>query len=158
MIKKTGSIQTSCIKRLQKEIKNLKMNPSSNYSAGPIDSKDLTVWQATIFGPIDSPFEGGTFKFKIKFPNKYPHEPPKITVDTKIYHPNFSGDRICMSTLDRDGWSSALEVSELLLSICSLLDAPNPNSPLNSDAADLYCHNKKEYVKKVRLWVRKYAT
>lgn len=38
---------------------------------------------------------------------------------------------------------------DLFLSAQSLLDEPNPNSPANSQAAQLYQENKREYEKRV---------
>ena len=41
-------------------------------------------------------------------------------------------------------------MSAILTSIQSLLDEPNPNSPANGQAAQLYNENRREYVRKVR--------
>ena len=43
------------------------------------------------------------------------------------------------------------------MSIYILLMNPNPNSPYNSEAAELYKNNIDEYNKKVNEYVRKYA-
>lgn len=40
-------------------------------------------------------------------------------------------------------------MSAILTSIQSLLDEPNPNSPANSLAAQLYQENRREYEKRV---------
>ena len=46
-------------------------------------------------------------------------------------------------------WSPTYDVSAILTSIQSLLDEPNPNSPANALAAQLYTENRNEYVKRV---------
>jgi ubiquitin-conjugating enzyme E2 D/E len=104
-------------------------------SAGPVHD-DLFHWQATILGPVDSPYAGGVFFLNIHFPPDYPFKPPKVltrhyfpaplrptlthshsknqvTFATKIYHPNInSGGGICLDIL-KDQWSPALTVSKV---------------------------------------------
>lgn len=45
----------------------------------------------------------------------------------------------------------------VLLSIQSLLAEPNPDDPLNNEAADEWKKNKKAAEKKAAEWVSKYA-
>ena len=37
-----------------------------------------------IAGPEGTPYEGGKFKFDLKFPAEYPFKPPKISFSTKV--------------------------------------------------------------------------
>ena len=50
-------------------------------------------------------------------------------------------------------WSPTYDVAAILTSIQSLLHDPNPNSPANAEAAQLYRENMKEYVRRVRATV-----
>ena len=50
-------------------------------------------------------------------------------------------------------WSPTYDVSAVLTSIQSLLSDPNPNSPANSMAAQLYKENRREYEKRVKACV-----
>lgn len=134
-------------KRLENELKFLQNNPVENCSAGLIDDNNLFEWNATIFGPVDTPYENGIFKLIITFPENFPYKPPKVKFITPIYHCNFNkhGD-ICLDIL-KDKWSPALNIKNLLLSICSLLSQPNPNDPLDHEIADIYKENKAEHDK-----------
>ena len=142
--------------RIGKELENLKADPPANCSAGPIED-DIFHWQGTLMGPTDSPYEGGVFMMNIKFPADYTFKPPKVTFETKIYHPNInSSGGICLDIL-KDQWSPALTISKVLLSICSLLDDPNPDDPLVPEIADEYKNNREKYNNMARNWVAIYA-
>jgi ubiquitin-conjugating enzyme E2 D/E len=147
----------SAAQRIKKELSDLTEDPPANCSAGPLD-EDIFHWQATLMGPTDSPYEGGVFIMNIKFPPDYPFKPPRVTFETKIYHPNInSSGGICLDILKGE-WSPALTVSKVLLSICSLLCDPNPDDPLVPDIARLYKRDKEKYMRTAQLWTIQYAS
>ena len=112
------------LRRINKELLELKNNPPDNCSAGPKED-DLFHWGATIIGPENSPFQGGIFNMSIYFPTDYPFKPPKVFFDTKIYHPNINkSGGICLDIL-KESWSPALTISKLLLSKNSSIDLDN---------------------------------
>ena len=138
------------INRINKEHKDLIKNPPSNCSAGPMDETDLFKWSATIIGPEGSPYANGIYKLKIEFPTDYPFKPPKVCFLTKIYHCNINTQGgICLDIL-KDKWSPALTISTVLLSICSMLDDPNPLDPLRPDIAELYKSDRETYNKNAK--------
>jgi ubiquitin-conjugating enzyme E2 D/E len=144
------------LKRLQKEVSEIQKDTPVNCSAGP-NNNDLFNWEATIIGPTETPYEGGIFKLKILFPADYPFKPPKITFETPIYHPNInSNGGICLDIL-KDQWSPALNITKVLLSICSLLDEPNPDDPLMPEIAQLFKSNKAEFTRIAREHTIKHA-
>jgi len=146
------------INRIKLELKEITENPPMNCSAGISDDDDLYQWQATIMGPSGSPYEGGIFYLKIDFPRDYPFKPPKIIFLTKIYHCNInSSGGICLDIL-KEQWSPALTISKVLLSICSLMDDPNPDDPLVPEIADLLVSNKLEHDARARIYTMEYAT
>merc|ERR1719223_289478 len=121
------------VKRITKELKDMQRDPPSNCSAGPANSSngqsDMFKWNANIYGPAGSPYEGGVFQLQIEFPPDYPFKPPKVKFVTKVYHCNINDKGgICLDIL-KDNWSPALTISKVLLSICSLLTDPNPDDP-----------------------------
>jgi len=114
-------------------------------------------WQATIMGPEGSPYEGGVFYLRIDFPSDYPFKPPKIVFLTRIYHCNInSAGGICLDIL-KEQWSPALTIGKVLLSICSLMDDPNPDDPLVPDIARLLKTDKDKHDESARMHTVRYA-
>jgi len=144
-------------KRIKRELDSLTADPPCNCSAGPVDD-DIYVWDATLMGPTGSVYEGGVFKLNITFPPNYPFKPPRVKFITSIYHPNInSSGGICLDIL-KENWSPALTISKVLLSICSLLDDPNPDDPLVPEIADKYVKERAAYDMLAREWTRIYAS
>jgi len=145
------------LRRIQKELTDLKVDPPANCSAGPIGD-DMFRWEGVIMGPADSPYAGGVFKLNIQFPVDYPFKPPHLQFTTKIYHPNINAaGLICLDIL-KGQWSPALTISKVLLSITSLLTDPNPNDPLVPEIATLYKRDKAAYEIEARTWTQRYAS
>ena len=138
-------------RRLLKDLK--KMEQSNDQTAGITASPDensLFRWNAVIFGPDDTEWEGGIFKLILEFSEDYPNKPPKVKFLTKMYHPNIYNDgSICLDILQNQ-WSPVYDISSILTSIQSLLCDPNTKSPANNEAAELYSKNPKEYVQRVK--------
>ena len=142
--------------RISRELSIFHKDPPANCSAGPIDD-DLYHWEATVLGPHDSVYEGGIFRLDIIFPGDYPFKPPKVKFMTNIYHPNInSSGGICLDIL-KDQWSPALTITKVLLSICSLLDDPNPDDPLEPDVGKLYKNNLDDFNKTAKEWTINFA-
>ena len=144
--------------RLKRELKQIDKEKSEMYSITLPDPNKLQLWHGTIYGPPDSPFEGGQFKVEIKIPNKYPNNPPRVQFITQIYHPNISreGGDICVDFLS-DNWTPGMTIAKMLVSLLSLLTDPNADDPLESDIANQYQDDYEEYCKTAKEWTEKYA-
>ena len=95
------------------------------------------IWSATVFGPDDTPWEGGIFSMRLTFNDQYPDKPPRVRFTSEMFHPNIYADgSICLDILQNQ-WSPIYDISAILTSIQSLLCDPNPSSPANSEAARL---------------------
>lgn len=127
----------------------LQEDPPAGVSGAPTED-NILAWEAIIFGPQETPFEDGTFKLSLEFTEEYPNKPPTVKFISKMFHPNVYADgSICLDIL-QNRWSPTYDVAAILTSIQSLLDEPNPNSPANSLAAQLYQENRREYEKRVQ--------
>lgn len=120
-----------------------------------------------IYGPSNTPYESihksslflieinidGIFRAELYLPEDYPMTAPKVVFNTKIYHPNIDNlGRICLDIL-KDKWSPALQIRSVLLSIQALLSSPNPDDPLNNEAAEHWKTNEVDALKKGNFFV-----
>ncbi|KAA0047891.1 ubiquitin-conjugating enzyme E2 2-like [Cucumis melo var. makuwa] len=53
---------TPARKRLMRDFKRLQQDPPVGISGAPQDN-NIMLWNAAIFGPDDTPWDGGIFKF-----------------------------------------------------------------------------------------------
>eukprot|EP01088_Endostelium_zonatum_P000551 TRINITY_DN1079_c0_g1_i1.p1 TRINITY_DN1079_c0_g1~~TRINITY_DN1079_c0_g1_i1.p1 ORF type:complete len:153 (+),score=29.85 TRINITY_DN1079_c0_g1_i1:111-569(+) len=142
-------MSTPSRRRLMKDFKRLQTDPPAGISGSPLEN-NIMIWHAVIFGPDETPWEGGTFKLKLTFSEEYPNKPPEVVFLSKMFHPNVYGDgSICLDILQKH-WSPIYDIAAILTSIQSLLSDPNPDSPANAEAARLFQENKREYNKKVK--------
>ena len=58
----------------------------------------------------------------------------------------------------KDKYSPVLTVEKILLSICVLLQCPNPYDPLDHEIATMLLYDKANHDKTAREWTRRYAT
>lgn len=120
----------------------------------PIDG-DVTKWRGFIIGT--NMYEGGVFLFEIIIPREYPFKPPKVYAKTKIWHPNFFNDRVCVGILGKD-WAPANNIVDVVESLRFLLSNPNPDDPLHSSAAKMMKMDLEGFKVKAKEWVDAYAT
>jgi ubiquitin-conjugating enzyme E2 I len=55
---------------------------------------------------------------------------------------------------EEEGWRPAITIKQILLGIQSLLNEPNPESPAQADAYNLFKKDKPAYERKIKQVVR----
>ena len=45
-------------------------------------------WNAVIFGPENTPWDGGTFRLVLEFSEDYPNKAPEVRFVSEMFHPN----------------------------------------------------------------------
>ena len=104
-------------------------------------------------------FEGAQIKCTIDFPKEYPNKPPIFKFIDILFHPNIYPDgNVCISILhegiDIYGYEEINErgnpshsVDSIIMSIISILNNPNFESPANVDASKLWQEDFNKYKK-----------
>ena len=84
-------------RRIAKELADLQADTHSKITVQPAGSlDDLTHLKGSFKGPDGTPYEGGTYVIDIRLNSEYPFKAPKMTFDTKIWHPNVSSQTVCL--------------------------------------------------------------
>ncbi|XP_048427593.1 ubiquitin-conjugating enzyme E2 2 isoform X1 [Pyrus x bretschneideri] len=109
-------MSTPARKRLMRDFKRLQQDPPAGISGAPQDN-NIMLWNAVIFGPDDTPWDGGTFKLTLQFTEDYPNKPPTVRFVSRMFHPNIYADgSICLDILQNQ-WSPIYDVAAILTSI-----------------------------------------
>merc|ERR1712018_584859 len=144
-------------KRLGHDLRGLLSDASEGIRAKPLDSS-YYHWQATITGPVGSPYEGGIFFLYLKVPFSFPFNPPEVRFLTRIFHPNVSrhGD-IGIDSIQQHNLVSGLTIPKVLISIQSLLTDPYTEVCMEPDIGRLYKTQRSMFDAVARIWTWKYA-
>lgn len=73
-----------------------------------------------------------------------------------LFHPNvYPSGTVCLSILnEEEAWRPAITIKQILLGIQDLLNEPNPESPAQADAYNLFKKDRTAYDRKVKQVVR----
>ncbi|KAF0902029.1 hypothetical protein E2562_011850 [Oryza meyeriana var. granulata] len=127
--------EKGCLKRLQKEYHSLCKEPPPQIVARPLPN-DILEWHFVLEGSAGTPFEGGYYYGKLKFPPDYPFKPPSISMTTPSgrFAPH---KRICLSMSDfhPESWNPMWSVASILTGLLSFMmdDALTTGSIRSSD-------------------------
>eukprot|EP00197_Chlamydomonas_leiostraca_P003602 CAMPEP_0202859576 /NCGR_PEP_ID=MMETSP1391-20130828/1629_1 /ASSEMBLY_ACC=CAM_ASM_000867 /TAXON_ID=1034604 /ORGANISM="Chlamydomonas leiostraca, Strain SAG 11-49" /LENGTH=122 /DNA_ID=CAMNT_0049538621 /DNA_START=108 /DNA_END=476 /DNA_ORIENTATION=- len=98
----------------------------------------MTVWTVVMHGPEASIYQNEVFRVQIKFPDRYPLESPEVIFLPRApIHPHiYSNGHICLDILydgANGGWSPALTINKVCLSLRSMLASNTDKTPPPGD-------------------------
>ncbi|CAN8019197.1 unnamed protein product, partial [Ixodes persulcatus] len=133
--------------RITKDINELNL-PKTCQMEFP-DPDDLLSFKLVIC-PDEGFYRGGRFVFSFRVSANYPHEPPKVKCETMVYHPNIDLDgNVCLNIL-REDWKPVLTINSIVYGLQYLFLEPNPEDPLNKDAAEVLQNNRRLFEQNVK--------
>jgi len=137
--------------RITKDINELEL-PKTCATEFP-DPDDLLNFKL-IISPDEGFYRGGRFCFLFKIGPNYPHEPPKVKCSHKVYHPNIDLEgNVCLNIL-REDWKPVLTVNAIVYGLQYLFLEPNPEDPLNKEAAHELQTNRRLFEQNVQRTIR----
>ncbi|XP_059161985.1 NEDD8-conjugating enzyme Ubc12 [Physella acuta] len=132
--------------RIQKDINELNL-PKTCQVDFP-DPDDLLNFKV-IISPDEEFYRGGRFVFSFKVGQGYPHDPPKVKCETMVYHPNIDLEgNVCLNIL-REDWKPVLTINSIVYGLQYLFLEPNPEDPLNKEAAEVLQTNRRLFEQNV---------
>jgi len=147
-----GKTKTPCDLRLQKDINDLSDFDNIATIEFP-DPNNLTSFHV-FMTPNEGYWMDAKYKFTFSVPSDYPHKPPKVICHTKIFHPNIDLEgNICINIL-REDWKPVLDINTVIFGLSHLFFYPNPDDPLNSQAANLLRNDKRTFESEVKRSLR----
>eukprot|EP01102_Stenamoeba_stenopodia_P002765 TRINITY_DN12631_c0_g1_i1.p1 TRINITY_DN12631_c0_g1~~TRINITY_DN12631_c0_g1_i1.p1 ORF type:complete len:161 (-),score=23.22 TRINITY_DN12631_c0_g1_i1:92-574(-) len=154
--------QNLAIARLASERKSWRKDHPIGFFARPDKNPDGSLnmfkWQCGFPGKEGTIWEGGVYPVTLTFSDDYPTKPPLCAFPGGFFHPNvFPNGAVCLSILDENlDWKPSITLKQILMGVQELLDNPNPKSPAQSQAIQLYMNQRAEYEKRVRAQAQKY--
>ncbi|XP_024370418.1 NEDD8-conjugating enzyme Ubc12 [Physcomitrium patens] len=134
--------------RVQKDISELNLAKTTTISF-PDGQDNLLSLEITI-RPDEGHYQGGIFTFSFQISQVYPHEAPKVKCKTKVYHPNIDMEgNVCLNIL-REDWKPVLSINSIIYGLQYLFLDPNPDDPLNHEAAEVLRDNPRQFEQYVR--------
>eukprot|EP00760_Papus_ankaliazontas_P014239 PhM_4_TR15996/c0_g1_i1/m.93848/K10583/UBE2S, E2EPF; ubiquitin-conjugating enzyme E2 S len=150
-------LSAAATRAICRDLSELASKPIDGITIRP-NENNLSLLEADIMGPEDTPYYGGLFIVRLVFDSDYPTAPPKGYFMTKILHPNVSEKgEICVNTLKKD-WTSNIGLRHVFLVIRCLMVEPNPESALHEEAARLLLENYEEFAIRAKMFTQVHAT
>ncbi|EGS21663.1 ubiquitin conjugating enzyme-like protein [Thermochaetoides thermophila DSM 1495] len=170
----TSTQATAAATLLRRQLKQMQTaSDLPGISCGLVNDNNIFEWEVMLMISDDCKYYGGgNFRAHLTFPPEYPLMPPKLVFQAPVpFHPNiYPNGELCISILhppeeDKFGyelaserWSPVQTPETILLSVLSLFEDPNDESPANVEAARLLREERegksKEYRRRCRKCVR----
>ncbi|MEW5300521.1 MAG: hypothetical protein WDW38_009258 [Sanguina aurantia] len=129
--------------RIQKDMAELNLPP--NITIAFPDGKTSYMHFIISIRPDEGMYRSGKFTFDFTIGPGYPHDAPKVLCMTKVYHPNIDLEgKICLNIL-REDWKPVLSISSIVYGLQFLFLDPNPEDPLNKEAAQQFHDNPRQF-------------
>lgn len=145
-----GGLTARDLRRRQIDLKELEDYCKTHELHYEVDDEETSTYITEVIGPDDTPYAGHRFRVRISLTRNFPKSSPSVGfMSFKVWHPNvdFESGTICLNLLN-ERWTPMLTLTHIIdILLPQLLTEPNPDSPLNIEAARQLKSSKTEFEK-----------
>lgn len=121
------------------------------------EANNIFRWTGLLM-PVDPPYNKGAFKIEIDFPLEYPFKPPRIHINTRMYHPNVNErGQVCVPILETEHWLPTARIDQVLQILLATINDPQVENAWHVEMAGEYLNDPARFFKMADAWVQKYS-
>ncbi|XP_036671183.1 ubiquitin-conjugating enzyme E2 L5 [Drosophila suzukii] len=122
-----------------------------------VEPNNIYKWSGLLM-PVAPPYDKGAYKMEIDFPLDYPFKPPRIHINTKMYHLNVNErGQICVPILEIEHWIPTTRIDQVLQVLLATINDPQPENAWHMEMAGEYRNDPVRFFKMADAWVQKYS-
>ena len=150
-------LRMAATRRLTKELADIRKSGITVFQEIEVNETNILVWTGLLV-PDNAPYNKAAYRIELTFPAEYPFKPPKLLFKTPIYHPNVDEKgQICLPIITAENWKPATKTDQVIASLVTLINTPEPGHPLRADLAEEYTKDLKKFQKNAEEHAKKYA-
>ncbi|EDW73516.2 uncharacterized protein Dwil_GK17587 [Drosophila willistoni] len=145
-------------KRLQNELKEMMGHTVlTQFRCLEVEPDNIYKWYALLL-PVSPPYDKGAFKLEIDFPMQYPFKPPRLHLNTKIYHPNVNDrGQVCLPILEIEHWKPTTRIEHVLQVLLATINDPQTENAYRVDVANEFRNDPKRFYKMAEAYVLRFS-
>jgi ubiquitin-protein ligase len=157
--KSPDAAKAACLIRLQRDLDDVADLRSEGVLLTFPNPSDIQRFIMRII-PQSGIWRGSAFDFDFRIPDNWPNTRPQVKVLTRVWHPNIAepeaGGGVCLNILKKN-YTPVIQINQFVQGLQFLFQEPNPNDPLNLDAAQQFRQNYTAFKLKSEEYMRLYC-
>ncbi|KAH8379943.1 hypothetical protein KR009_008127 [Drosophila setifemur] len=122
-----------------------------------VEPNNIYKWYGLLM-PDAPPYDKGAFKMEIDFPLDYPFKPPRIHINTRIYHLNVNErGQVCLPILEVEHWLPTTRIDQVLQVLVATINDPQPDNAWHMEMSSEFRNDPSRFNKMAEAWVKKYS-
>lgn len=133
-------------RRLNKELVTYPKKGAIQFKGCVNDNVMEQQWIVIPSAGDSTAFDGLEIAVSVTIPGEYPFKAPNVKLHQTLFHPNVHGLQLCLDKVNN--WQPKFRVTDVMEEVLNVIMYPNPDTALNTAAANLYNTNRSCYVQR----------